>query len=391
MKTIFIVLRKELLDTLRDKRTLISAVLLPAVIIPVLILGVTKLQQRLMSGEKNKQLKIALINTPSAMKDQLKDDHFQLLENYTLSTGKQAVQNDSLDAIIEFPPDFTMTMQKMKTCKLNLYYKSTNLLLYARVSEKIEGIKSTLLTERIQQFDISAEALTPIAISKIDVASPKEQIGKMVGGFLPYIFIIFCFMGCMAPALDIIVGEKERGTIETLLTVPASHFQILMGKIICIALVGLTASLMTIFGMFTCMKFLSGIPQDFVDSINDILSVKFVLMLFAMLLPLSLFFAGTLSAIVIRTKSVKEAQSIVVPLNFMVLIPAMIALMPGIELNWKTVWFPILNIALATKQIIAGTIEISQYAVILLSLILLALLAAFASYKQFFKEGMVLK
>lgn len=391
MKIILIVLKKELLDTLRDKRTLISTIILPAVIIPILILGLTKLQVKLMDQEKSKQLKIALINVPTTIKEQLKDDHFQLLDNYTLVTGKEEVAKDSLDAVLEFPPDFIANIDKMKPGTLNMYYKSTNLLLYTRVSEKIEVLKSQILNDRLKQFNISAEVLTPIVISQVDIASQKEQIGRTIGGFVPYFFIIFCFIGCMAPAVDLIAGEKERGTIETLLTVPAAHFQILMGKILTIAVMGLAASLMTILGMVTCLKFLSDIPADFLNAINDILTVKFVIMLFAMLLPLSIFFAGMLCAIIIRTKSIKEAQGVVTPLNFLVLIPAMIAVLPGVKLNWQTVWIPILNIALATKEIIAGTIEIPQYIMILLSLILLALFATFVSYKQFFKEGMVLK
>jgi sodium transport system permease protein len=269
----------------------------------------------------------------------------------------------------------------MGSANLNLYYKSTNLLLYNRISEKIGLLKSQILDDRIQELNISAEALTPIVISKKDIASQKEQIGKTVGGFLPYIFIIFCFLGCMYPAIDLITGEKERGTIETLLTSPASRFKILVGKMITISIVGLSAAFMTILGMMVGLKFLPDIPLDFLDSINDILSTKFIVMLFGMLFPLSIFFAGLLSAIVIRAKSFKEAQSIVTPLNFVVIIPAMVALMPSVELNWQTVWIPILNIALATKEIIAGSIQVSQYAVIVLSLTLMAFAMCYFSFR----------
>jgi sodium transport system permease protein len=391
MKIIFTVIKKELTDTLRDKRTLISAIILPAIIIPLLIFGVTKLQKSLMDKEGNKQLKIALIGTPETIKRQFEDDNFKLFDQFNSETGKEAILNDSLDAVIEFQPDFLANINQMKSGTLNLYYKSTNLLLYTRISEKIDVLKSQILNERVKQLNISSEAFTPIVISKVDIASPKEQIGKIIGGFLPYIFIIFCFMGCMYPAIDLITGEKEKGTIETLLTVPASRFKILIGKMVTISIVGLSAALMTILGMVVGLKFLPDVPQDFLNSISDILSIKFIIMLFAMLFPLSVFFAGLLSAIVIRAKSFKEAQSLVTPMTFVVIIPAMIALMPGVELNWQTVWIPILNIALATKEIIAGTIVIGQYITIVLSLTVLALAATFFSFKQFSKEGMVLK
>jgi sodium transport system permease protein len=391
MNVIFTVIKKELTDTLRDKRTLISAIIVPALIIPLLLFGVTKLQKILMDKEETKALKIALIDAPASIRSEFEDDSFVLLDDFNLDTGKTAIQNDELDAVLEFDSDFMSKIDGMDSANLNLYYKSTNLLLYNRISEKIGLLKSQILDDRIQELNISAEALTPIVISKKDIASQKEQIGKTVGGFLPYIFIIFCFLGCMYPAIDLITGEKERGTIETLLTSPASRFKILVGKMITISIVGLSAAFMTILGMMVGLKFLPDIPLDFLDSINDILSTKFIVMLFGMLFPLSIFFAGLLSAIVIRAKSFKEAQSIVTPLNFVVIIPAMIAMLPSVELNWQTVWIPILNIALATKEIIADSIQVSQYAVIVLSLTLMAFAMCYFSFRQFSRDDMVLK
>lgn len=391
MNTILTVLKKELKDTLRDKRTLISAILIPALIVPVLLVGVTKLQKTLMDKEENKQLKIALIGYPENIKKQLEDSTVKLFTNFTVVTGKDAIAKDSLDGMIEFAPEFLANVNDMKSGKMNLYYKSTNFLLSSRISEKLEAIKTQILNERLKKLNISSETLAPFDITKVDIATAKEQLGKTVGGFLPYIFIIFCFTACMYPAIDLITGEKEKGTMETLLSSPASRFQILIGKILTISIVGLTAASMTIAGMVLGLKFLPKIPADFLSTINDMVSAKFIAMLFAMLIPLSIFFAGLLSAIVIRAKSFKEAQTMVTPMTFIIIIPAMLAMIPGVELNWQTAFIPILNIALATKEIIAGTINMAQYAVIVLSLIALALAAAAFSYKQFSKESMVLK
>lgn len=391
MNTIYTVLAKELKVTLRDKRTLISAIILPALIIPLLIFGVTKLQKSLMDKASDKQLKIALIGTPPMFSNTFNDPKFRMIQNVDLNKGKQAIQADSLDAVVEFPADFSEKIKNLQSGKINLYYKSTNMKVYNRISEKIDSVKVGILKERVKQLNISEEAFLPIAIAKVDIASPKEQIGKMVGGFLPYIFIIFCFMGCMYPAIELITGEKEKGTMETLLTSPASRFQILVGKILAIALVGLSAALMTIIGMVVALRVLPDIPTVFLNILNDMVSVKFIIMLFAMLFPLSIFFAGLLSAMVIRAKTFKEAQSLVTPMTFVIIIPALIATLPGVELSWQTSFVPVLNIALATKEIIAGTINMLHYAAVVVSLVVLALLAAYISYNQFSKESMVLK
>ncbi len=391
MNTILTVYKKEMKDTLRDRRTLMTAILMPMLIIPILITGLTKLQTSLMNKEQHKQLKIALIGTPENFANQLIDSSIKFVTNVDLTTSKKEIAKDSLDAALECSPTFLTDINEMKSGKINLYFKSTNILLSSRISKKLDIIKASLLNERIKKLNISAEALHPFEVAEIDIASPKEQLGKMAGGFLPYLFILFCFTACMYPAIDLITGEKEKGTMETLLSSPASRFQILIGKILAIATVGVSAALMIIVGMVIGLKFLKEIPKDFLDTINDMVSPKFIIMLIAMLIPLAIFFAGLLSALVIRAKSFKEAQSLVTPMTFVVIIPAIMATVPGIALNWQTAFIPILNIALATKEIIAGTINMGQYFVIVIWLIVLAFLAALLSYKQFSKESMVLK
>ena len=195
----------------------------------------------------------------------------------------------------------------------------------------------------------------------------------------------------MYPSLDLITGEKERGTIETLLTVPASRFKILFGKVLAIALFGLAAAIMGILGLVIAAKFLPDIPAEFTDVLSGMVSLKFIVLLLVMLIPLCFFFAGALCALVVRAKSFKEAQSIVSPFMMIVFIPAAMALLPGIELDWKTAFIPILNIALATKEIVADTLNTGHYIAIVFSLIAVAIIAVFTSYRAFSKEGMVLK
>ncbi len=390
MKIILTVIKKELVDLFRDKRTLITTILVPAIAIPLLLLGVTKLTEALTEREQAKQLKVAFIGAPDAFKAKFNSDDYKDLK-YDLETGKTAIINDSLDAVLAFDSNFSNTIQEMKSGTVNIYYKSTDEFAYRRISKEIKAYEADLLKERIKALNIESSAIKPLVISEIDITPPKEQIGSTIGGFIPYIFILFCFMGCVVPATSLITGEKESGTIETLLTVPASRFKILLGKMITIAFVGLSASLITMLGMVISLKFLPNIPENFLEVINDLIGAKFLIMLIAMLIPLSLFFAGALSALVVRAKSFKEAQSYVSPLTFIVIIPAMLALIPGVTLNWQTVWIPILNIALATKEIIAGTISIPMYITIVLSLIVLAIIALYTSIKQFTKEGMVLK
>jgi len=391
MNTIFTVIKKEIIDMLRDRKTLISAIILPALAMPLMIMGVTKLQSNLIGKESTKQLTIALYNAPAPVEQLFGDKNITLVKNVPLANAKDSVAQETYDAILAFDDHFSSSIDSLRTGDVSFYFKSTNIMVEKRVTEYLDSYEQGIIAGRLKSLNLSEEIIKPIAVKNMDVASKKEQIGLLVGGFLPYIFIIFCFMGCMYPALDLLTGEKEKGTIETLLTVPASRFDILIGKMITISIIGVCAAFMTIAGLFVALKMMNEIPEAILTTINDILSVKFMLMLFAMLIPLSLFFAGILSAVAIRASSFKEAQSYATPLTFVVIIPAMIALMPGIKLNWQTVFIPILNIALATKEIIAGTIHNGQYIVIVCSLIFYALLAAMVSIRQFSNEKNILK
>ena len=391
MHTILTVIKKELIDTLRDRRTLISAIIMPALLLPIMLYGFTKLQTTIMKKEESKKLKVALLDAPAMFATTFDTSKYELLSDVTIEGGRDAILNDSLDAMVAFVDGYANKVNNSGTGKVNMWYKSTNLSVKDRLSTIVDDYEQGILDTRIVDLSLTKEAINPIELYQYDIAPKKEQLGKLAGGILPYLFIIFCFTGCMYPGLDLITGEKERGTIETLLTVPASRFKILLGKVITIALVGLAAAVMTILGLVAALKFLPDIPEDLLETISNIIQFKYVMMLFIMIFPLSFFFAGMISAMVVKAKSFKEAQSILTPISFVIIMPALIGMMPGIELTWATAAIPILNIALATKEIVAGTINMGHYFFIVASLVVIAIVAVFISYKQFSKEGMVLK
>ena len=374
MKLIFTVFKKELLVTIRDKRTLITSVFLPALLIPVLIVGIGKFQKSLIDKENAKKINIALIGGNQQIKNLLSDSTINWIDISNITLGRNKIKEDKLDAIIEIEKTYFKNLETLKTGIISLHYKSTNLSIKARLREKMELIKTNAIKERIQFLKVEEEALVPVKIQELDIATTKEQIGLIIGGFIPYIFIIFSFMGCMYPAIDLITGEREKKTLETLLTVPVSHFKILMGKVITIALFGLISAIMAILGIVVMINFSNMISNNFLQTFQEIINFKFIIMLLLMLMPLTFFFAGILTLLVSQAKSFKEAQSIVTPMTFVIIIPAMIALMPGMSLSWETAFIPILNVALATKQIISGAIQLPMYIAIVLSLILIAII-----------------
>ena len=249
-----------------------------------------------------------------------------------------------------------------------------------------------LVQQRLVRLNLSEEKITPFKIEEHDIASTQEMFGKYFGGFLPYIFILYSFMGCMMLTVDLFTGEKERGTIETLLTSPVNRLQIMFGKI-GVAVTGATlTAILSISGILFVKLFgSSDIPVEMIKVIGQIFTPIFIAKVIIMLLPLTVFFSGILVPVATYAKNYREATSIIAPFNFLVIFPAMIAMMPGVKLNLITSLIPITNVALCTKNMVAGDNVGIYWWLTFASLLVYGSLAVIFSYRQFSDEQNILR
>ena len=248
-----------------------------------------------------------------------------------------------------------------------------------------------MIEARYQSFSLDKAVFEPYVISKIDVATEQERFGKTIGTFLPYMFLLFCFSGAMYPALDLGAGEKERGTLETILTSPASQLEILTGKFIVVSFFGVMSVIFGLMGMLGAVNLNSDIPAEVITIAMTILGAKPIFLMLSLLFPIALFFAAFLLSISFYAKTFKEAQSIMGPLNILIIIPIMIGMMPGITLEASTAWIPILNVSLAMNDIIAGTLSWSLYVEVMLSLLFFTGLSMWMSVKFVSREEVIFR
>ncbi len=280
----------------------------------------------------------------------------------------------------------------MKSAQITLLYKSANWGVKERTVNVLEGYKNKLMNERLAQLNINRQSIDPIEIKIQDVSSMREKIGQNIGGMIPYILIIFSFIGCMYPAIDLFTNEKEHGTLETILVTPVKRLEILFGKMIVVALTGLISAILSLIGLSVGLKqFSTDLPEDIMGTLMNFIEPSNAIMLIAMLVPLLIFFASLLTMVTTYAKSYKEAQSIISPMMIIIIMPAVIGMMPGIKLNFSTALIPIANISLATKEIIAGTISYPMYAVVLCSLLVYAAIGVFAAAIWFGRESNIVK
>lgn len=392
---IFKIFRKELKETVRDSKTLLIMVAIPLLIFPILINVVVNVSSSFSESAGEKVLKIGIIGDTN-------DILIQQLNSIPASFGPKefiAYNGDSLklfndqkeetiDLALWYDSGFQDILDGLGTANILWSVDETNI----GYSERIKGYMNILeAEERLKRYDalgIDEQKLQPYKITYQNTASDQQMLGELAGGILPYIFIAFGFLGCMYPAIDLFSGEKERGTIETLLTTPVKRWKILIGKMLVVVLSGLMASCCALIGLFVSIEFLDLIPDPNLTAVvSKILTIPIIIKLFALLLPLTVFFAGIMIPISVYTKSFKEAQSIITPLNIVVVLPAMLGLFPGIELNYITACVPILNIVLTTKSLIAGNIDYILLSLSFIVMIAVAAVAVFVSFRQFGKES----
>ncbi|MBL4862255.1 MAG: ABC transporter permease [Crocinitomicaceae bacterium] len=390
IKTIF---KKELKDTLRDRRTLIMMLVIPILIFPIILNVFVGISSSFSEEAANKTVKIGFVGN----EENYVVSHLTALPEtygkkevifYTDTAALKAdIKTDTIQMGIYTTSDFTEYMNSKTPAPVTVYFNATDMGMQERAEVYMESIESIAQQERYLDMKLKETELRPIATNYSNVASSKEMIGKLAGGILPYIFIAFGFIGCMYPAIDLFTGEKERGTIETLLTTPVLRWQILFGKMGVVVLSGLLAASCALLGLFLSIEVLDIVENEqLLAVLHGILTFKFILMLFGLLIPLTIFFAGVMIPIAVHAKSFKEAQSIITPLNIVMVLPAMVGFFPGIELNAITASIPVVNVVLATKELIAGTLDFGLLALSFVVMLGLAIIAIVISYKRFDKE-----
>jgi len=398
MKKIAVIIKKEFIDIIRDRRSLMMMVVMPIFLIYLVMnISVTLSRSQTKKAEE-KTLKVGLITAGNAQEFRaklLERQDMKIDESIAAENIDTLIKEKELDFAIVFETNFDQKAQNQKngSGEIKIYYKSSseNRIAKKRIDKMIKQYKEKLLTARLTEMNLDHSFIEPLIKREIDLATSKEKLGEAIGGFLPYIFVIFCFMGAMYPAIDLAAGEKERATLETLLTSPANRIQIVFGKFVVVTLTGIITAAISILALYMSIKGIKEIPKNIMESLVRIIEPQSIALLASLLIPLCAFFAAVLLSLSIFARSYKEAQSIIMPFYFLIIIPVMIGLFPGIYLNIFTAFIPVLNVSLATKEIISGTIKIALLLEVYFSLFILAALSLIFCSWWFKREDVIFR
>ena len=396
MNIIFSIFKKELTDVLRDRRTLFFMIVIPVIVMPLIFIGSIKFQEYQSKKSDEKVLNIGLINktSDSQIRDYLLDQKgVYLVEDIDLDSLELGIKNDSLQGGLYIHKNFINDISENAMGKVEVYYKSSDLMSKAknRIYNALDIYKNEVVSERLSEFNVDKGLLEPLDIINKDMSTKKETIGKAVGGLIPYMLVIFIFLGAMYPAIDLGAGEKERGSLETLLSSPATKFEITVGKLMVVSLAGMVSGLISVVGISAPFYFLGNIPDQIKSTVLEIISPFIIVSVIILMIPIAIFFASMLLSISFYARSFKEAQSLMGPLNIVIIVPLMLTLGPGIEIDHITALIPLINVGLLTKEILAGSAQPIYFIETLSSLLFFAAIGIRFSVYWFNKENTIFR
>jgi sodium transport system permease protein len=386
----WLVFKKEIKELIRDRKTLFFMIALPLLIFPLIIGIVGFVSKQAIDKAETQILNYALIGgqyAPDIVQDLQQPDKFNFVEVSEGADYTAIIRSETVDFVLVIPENYSSNVLENGQANVKLYFNDAGLnLVYRRVNEIVKS-QSELFQQRafidlgLDEAKQSA-LIEPIVLEKVNTADARENWGEKIGGMLPYVLFLLCLTGAMAPATDIGAGEKERGTLETLLISPIDRNKIVMGKFLTIAFAGTMTALLTVTSMVVWGLVLSqGMAIKFVADFMAQIAMHDFLLIFLMLVPVVAIFAAVLLSISIYAKSFKEAQSYMGPMSILVVVPIMLALLPGVELKGVWAWVPITNVSLAMKELVKGTMDYYQLFAIFGSTVIIAgALFAFCVY-----------
>jgi len=357
-----IVFGKELRETFRDRRVLLAVVVSPLLVTPFIMALMFFFFGQKIINEEQELLEVALVEGSSmpVLRQSVEADETLIVSVLgSQEAAEAAIENRSIRAALILPGSAASDLNAASTIDLTLVFDSSNeksTTAQRRLRQAINRFDEDTVQIRLKQRDIDPELLHPIRITGADLASDTAKSGFFLGIILPYIVILSASFGGMTSAFDLIAGEKEKGTLETLLVSPASRREIILGKLGTVCVVSVIAGLCSITGLIATLEFGGRIAGDFLPNGISISYSSIGAMLLA-IIPLALTTSALLLVISAFARNPKEAQAYVFPFMIVIIVPAMLSFVLPAESGLGLSLVPILNTAMVMKQVLTGLVR----------------------------------
>jgi sodium transport system permease protein len=366
----WVVFVKELRETLRDRRTLLMMIVVPVLLYPALLVVS---EQLLLFGQRTlaaDRATVALVgDAPRELLDIIAaNDDLTVIE---LERDPTDALRDNAVTAVAVIGDAAATDGTREVTLLFDAASDRSQRGRAELTGALDDWRDSLLADRLSGRGLPRTFAVPIAVNDSSVALPAEMGGYTLGRVLPLLLVVITLLGAFYPAIDLAAGEKERGTLETLLTAPVPASAVVTGKFVTVALIGIIAAALNLGSML--LTFQTGMLQ--ITTLLDIevsLPARAVAAIFLTLVPLAVLFAALFLGLAVRAASFKEAQNTLTPVYMVVLVPAMLPMFPGISFGPVLAVTPVAGVSFFFRDLMAGEPDWILGALVLVSTTLYA-------------------
>ena len=379
------VLRKELRDFARDRRTFLMALLLGPLVYPLLMLGMGKLIEARMSTQLEKPLEIPIIGAQHAPNLVAWLATQDIRAKPAPKDLIAAIRNQDEDVALVIAPNFGEEWRASRPAKVEIVADTTR----TNADVPIERLRSALIvySGQVGALRLVARGVNPqltqsVALTQRDVATPEAKQGRVMSIILPLILVLFAFIGGANLTMDVTAGERERQSLEPLLATPVSRATLVSGKMGAAALIGIASVVLTLLSF----KLSAALSTSAMASSLDV-SFLAIARMMLVLVPLVLIGTAMLTFVAAGAKSMKEAQSHLVWMMFMPMLPGY-ALM-AYPLKDQDLWQYAVPFLAQNQMLVKASrgenASLEQWAIYLASALALALalwLAAIWRYRQ---------
>ncbi len=399
LKKIIVIYKKEMLDLVRDRRTIITSFILPILLYPLLMIGFSSMMSRQEMKLEQQELVIYVNDTihdetsRELIESLSQIETLQIMDEavvYNENTYLTLLQEKSIQALINF--EDSLSSSGYRIFNITCFYDETSeksSMTYRKIRDNLHKLEEALISKRLEKIKINSEILNAVEIKKENIAPPEQMVGFLVGKFLPYLLIILTISGASVIASDLIAGEKERGTLETILVSAAKRNELVIGKYLTIITISIITVLLNLLSMYLSFRH---IFMQLGTSLGEFqLPFGNFALILLLMLPLITLFSAILLSISTYSRNIKEAQSYQMPLLFGAIMLSMVSFLPGFELNLGFSLIPVVNFSLMMRDIMLNNYQLNYLFIIIGSTLVLDVITVYISIKLFNRENILFR
>ena len=382
------IMKKEFARFFKDKRMVLSTILMPGLLIYVMYTFIGQGLSGLYASGENFVPQVYAVNLPEdyANAEGLPMNFIPVedeTEARAMLTSGAGEEEGGCDLLVVFPENFTEAVNAYETSsgekapEVEVYYNSADTdssTAYSMMLDFLDDYEASMANK----FDVNSQE------KQYDLASEKDTAGMVFSMMIPMLMMIFLFSGCMAVAPESIAGEKERGTIATLLVTPMKRSHLALGKILSLSVIAILSGLSSFIGTMLSLPNMMGGMEDVSASVYQ---VSDFLLLLAVILSTVLVIVSIISIISAFAKNVKEATTWVTPVMIVCMLLAVTSMIESLKPdNLFMYLIPLYNSVQCMNGIFSFTADIPGIGVTVASNVVYTILGVGILTKMFNSE-----